>query len=163
MMPAMADAAPAARRDEGSAGTVLVYLVLLAAVKGGLAMVGYARTRRALERLGGRADLAASGRGGAVDSSLVAREAECVARAAAFYPGRALCLEQSLALHLRLKRAGVPASFHLGVQPHPFAAHAWVSVGGEPVNERGEIVRQLVPLPEPGARRGRERLRRNRR
>ena len=152
MMPAIADAAPAARRTEGRAGTVLVYLVLLAAVKGALATVGYARTRRALERLARRGGERATGERGSIDAVLVAREAKAVAWAAAFYPGRALCLEQSLALYLRLRRAAVPASFHLGVQPHPFAAHAWVSVGGEPVNERGEIVRQLVPLPEPEVR-----------
>lgn len=152
-----AGAAATAEREEGNAGTVLVYLLLLATVKGALAAVGYARTRRALERLARRGDSSASGERGSVDVALVAREAEAVAKAAAFYPGRALCLEQSLALYLRLRRAAVPASFHLGVQPHPFAAHAWVSVGGEPVNERGEIVRQLVPLPEPGTRRVKER------
>ena len=157
MTSAHAGAAATARREEGSAGAVLVYLFLLAAVKGALGAVGYARTRRALDRLARRGDSGASGERGPVEAALVAREAEAVAKAAAFYPGRALCLEQSLVLYLRLRRAAVPASFHLGVQPHPFAAHAWVSVGGEPVNERGEIVRQLVPLPEPGTRRVKER------
>ncbi len=149
--------AATAEREEGSAGTVLVYLLLLAAVKGALGAVGYARTRRALERLARRGDSGTRGERASIDAALVAREAEAVAKAAAFYPGRALCLEQSLVLYLRLRRAAVFASFHLGVQPHPFAAHAWVSVGGEPVNERGEIVRTLVPLPEPGTRRVNER------
>jgi hypothetical protein len=147
-----AGGAMSAAREEPGGRTVLVYFLILAAVKGALKTAGYARTRRGVERLVSRVALLAAG--DATLSALVSREAEAVARAAAFYPGRALCLEQSLALYLRLRRAGVAATFHLGVQPHPFAAHAWVSVSGQPVNERGEIVRQLLQLPEPPARRG---------
>ena len=67
--------------------------------------------------------------------------------AALFYPGRARCLEQSLALYVLLRRRGVPAELKLGVQPYPFNAHAWVELNGSPLNERLETVRQFVPLP----------------
>ena len=64
--------------------------------------------------------------------------------AAAFYPRRAACLEQSLALYLLLRRRGVAADLKLGVQPLPFYAHAWVEVAGRPVDERAGLTLQLA-------------------
>jgi hypothetical protein len=75
--------------------------------------------------------------------------AEKVAFAAAFFPGRARCLEQSLALYGLLRRADVAVTFRLGVQAYPFAAHAWVEHCGEPVNEKRELLNSYVPLPDP--------------
>ena len=66
--------------------------------------------------------------------------------AAAFFPGRALCLEQSMALYLCLRRAGVPVELRIGVQPYPFAAHAWVEHEGKPVGESQERVDKFVPF-----------------
>lgn len=70
-----------------------------------------------------------------------------VAIAGAFFPGRAVCLEQSLALYLLLRRRGVPAELRLGVTPSPFHAHAWVELHGEPVNEDAETVAKFLPMP----------------
>lgn len=53
-----------------------------------------------------------------------------VQRVGAAFPGRAKCLEQSLTLLAVLRWFGVPAVMRLGVQPFPFAAHAWVEVDG---------------------------------
>ena len=80
--------------------------------------------------------------------ALVERTAGAVAMAAAFFPGRAICLEQSLALYVLLRRRGVAADLRLGVHPFPFAAHAWVEVAGEPVNEDPEAVAKFLPMPE---------------
>jgi hypothetical protein len=66
--------------------------------------------------------------------------------AAAFFPGRAQCLERSLALCLCLWRAGVPVELRMGVQPYPFAAHAWVDYLGEPVGESWDRVNRFVPF-----------------
>lgn len=71
-----------------------------------------------------------------------------VALAAALYPGRALCLEQSLVLYYVLRRQGVAAKYCQGVQPYPFLAHAWVEYGGEPVNDFAEHIKQFGQLPE---------------
>ena len=71
-----------------------------------------------------------------------------LAMAAVFYPGRARCLEQSLALYVLLRRRGVPVRLRLGVQPYPFNAHAWVELNGAPLNERVETVRQFVPFED---------------
>lgn len=73
-----------------------------------------------------------------------------VATAAAFYPGRAQCLEQSLALFLLLRRRGVPVDLRIGVQPFPFVAHAWIEHEGKPVNEHEDFVMRLAPFPSLG-------------
>src|SRR5258705_4164878 len=46
--------------------------------------------------------------------------ARAVAIAGAFFPGRAVCLEQSLALYLVLRRLGHESTLRIGVQPYPF-------------------------------------------
>jgi hypothetical protein len=74
--------------------------------------------------------------------------ATAVATAAAFFPGRARCLEQSLVLYYILRRAGVAVRHRFGVQPYGFIAHAWVEYRGQPINERGEVVRRLALLPD---------------
>jgi hypothetical protein len=68
--------------------------------------------------------------------------------AAAFFPGRALCLQQSLALYLCLRRAGVPVELRMGVQPYPFAAHAWVEYREDPVGESYDRVGKFVPFDD---------------
>lgn len=69
-----------------------------------------------------------------------------VCTAAAFYPRRALCLEQSLALTWLLRRRGVRAELRVGVQPRPFYAHAWVEVDGRALNEPADLPRILTPF-----------------
>ena len=79
----------------------------------------------------------------------VARAAErSVAIAGALYPGRALCLEQSLVLYYVLRKGGAPAEFRIGAQAHPFLAHAWVQYRGEPINDVLEHVKRFAPLSE---------------
>ncbi|HJU64930.1 MAG TPA: lasso peptide biosynthesis B2 protein [Gemmatimonadaceae bacterium] len=118
-------------------------MALLAAVKLILLTRGFARTRRLLERWSERSQSSVS------DRRLVERIEYSIALGAAFFPGRALCLEQSLALHFLLRRAGVESRLRLGVQPHPFAAHAWVELNGEPVNDVLEHIKHFTPLPDP--------------
>lgn len=66
--------------------------------------------------------------------------------AAAFFPGRALCLEQSLTLYMCLRRAGVAAELRIGVQPYPFTAHAWVEHRGELVGTSYDQVSKFIPF-----------------
>ncbi len=121
-----------------SVGTCALALVL---VKLSLKVAGFGRTYAALTRLVGR-------RGSeAVTPAVLAEAVRRVALVAAFYPGRALCLEQSLTLWYLLRRRGIDADLRLGVQPYPFGAHAWVEHRGEPVNESPEFVRTFTILP----------------
>lgn len=84
------------------------------------------------------------------DRPLVLETARRVATAAAFYPGRAQCLEQSLALFVLLRRRGIAADLKIGVKPFPFTAHAWVEHEGHAVNEVDDFVANLAPFPTLG-------------
>jgi hypothetical protein len=119
-------------------------MVSIALVRRSLAWRGFART---LQRVRDRSDRASI----ATDSapSIIARGDRVVALAAALYPGRALCLERSLVLYDRLRRAGAAVELRIGVQATPFAAHAWVTYRGEPVNDSAEHVSHFVVMPEP--------------
>jgi hypothetical protein len=131
------------RERDARVPSVLACMVLLATVKLALAICGFERARRLLLAWSGSVPPTEA------DLSLVQRTEHAVALAAALFPGRALCLEQSLALHALLRRAGVDSRLRLGVQPHPFAAHAWVEVAGEPVNDVLEHTSHFTPLPDP--------------
>lgn len=72
-----------------------------------------------------------------------------VAMAGALYPGRALCLEQSLTLYFLLRKAGVDARFVMGVQPYPFAAHAWVEYNGIPLTDVPEHTNHFALFQGP--------------
>jgi hypothetical protein len=84
------------------------------------------------------------------DFALIDDIAMRVATAAAFYPRRALCLEQSLALFVLLRRRGIAAGLRFGVQTLPFSAHAWVEVDGRPINERQGVIERLVTFQQVG-------------
>ncbi len=105
---------------------------------------GLQRTLGLARRLGAKAE---TGAWEPAWTELVGRR---VAMAAAFYPRRALCLEQSLAMFVALRRAGAPAVLRIGVRPVPFAAHAWVEIDGIAVNEPQDFISQLVPFPGLG-------------
>jgi hypothetical protein len=108
-----------------------------------LRLRGFGRTLALAKRLSARIPM--SDVNGA---ATVAKAAHNVAVAGALFPGRARCLEQSLALFTLLRRRGIYVEFKLGVQPYRFRAHAWVEHHGIPVNEYGEMVHGLVALPE---------------
>lgn len=72
-----------------------------------------------------------------------------VAMAGALYPGRALCLEQSLTLYFLLRKAAVDARFVMGVQPYPFAAHAWVEYRGIPLTDVPEHINHFALFQGP--------------
>lgn len=107
-----------------------------------LTVLGFART---LSLIRHRVDPVSRLEGTDVNAVKAAEHA--VAMAGAFYPGRALCLEQSLALYYLLRRQGIPVTYCQGVQAHPFAAHAWVEYDGVVINDVGERVRPFARLP----------------
>jgi hypothetical protein len=64
-------------------------------------------------------------------------------RAARWYPGRAACLEISLAAFIALALRGYRADWCIGCRLGPAEAHAWIETASGPV---GESVRQGRPL-----------------
>jgi hypothetical protein len=123
--------------------SVLESGVMIAALKLSLKVRGYKRTiewiKRRVERVPVRMD---------VPLTVVKAAEWWVAMAAAFYPGRAQCLERSLVLYYVLRRQGVPVRYCHGVQPSPLTSHAWVEYRGEVVNDVPERVREFSKLPE---------------
>lgn len=81
------------------------------------------------------------------DLETVKHAEHAVALAGALYPGRALCLEQSLTLYYLLRQQGIGVKYCQGVQPHPFEAHAWIEYQGEVINDFKEHVRLFARLP----------------
>jgi hypothetical protein len=83
-------------------------------------------------------------------AGIIADTTQRIALAAAFYPRRARCLEQSLALFVLLRRRGVRADLRLGVRPRPFQAHAWVEADGRAISEAEDLPLTLVAFPSLG-------------
>jgi hypothetical protein len=81
-----------------------------------------------------------------ISDELVDQVAFQVAGAGALFPGRALCLEQTLVLHGELQRMGVDSRIRFAVTPYPFKAHAWIEVRGRPVNENLHWLSQMTFL-----------------
>jgi transglutaminase superfamily protein/coenzyme PQQ synthesis protein D (PqqD) len=82
------------------------------------------------------------------DADVVSRTERAVAMAGAFYPGRARCLEQSLALYYLLRRQGAAVKYCQGVQFYPFQAHAWIEYEGAVVNDVGPHVKHFTRFPD---------------
>jgi hypothetical protein len=66
-----------------------------------------------------------------------------VSRAARRYPGRAACLEQSLAAVMMAAAARRRLDWCLGSAPDPYRFHAWVEVAGQAVAGPGELWSQF--------------------
>ena len=123
--------------------SVLRCALMIFAVKTALKAYGFGRTLRWIRRRIEGVPMLEEVHVDAVTATEFA-----VAMAGALYPGRALCLEQSLVLYYLLCRGGVPVELRLGVQPHPFLAHAWVQYQGQPINDVPEHVKRFAPLPD---------------
>ena len=117
--------------------------VLIVGIKVGLRVAGFART---LQWIHWRTDHLPRWRTGpppAIDPV-----AHAVALAAALYPGRARCLEQSLLLYYLLRRRGIEAHFRLGVQPHPLGPRVGLEWGHADQQCPGA---RAALRPDPGA------------
>lgn len=138
--------------ERGGAGTavgevrvpsVLWSGLMIAALKLSLRVRGYKRTiewiRRRVESVPQRED---------VEPTVVKAAEWWVAMAAAFYPGRAQCLERSLVLYYILRRQGVPVRYSHGVQPWPLTSHAWIEYRGEVINDVPERVKEFSRFPD---------------
>jgi hypothetical protein len=130
-------------RRGAQAPAFITNFAVLAATDLSLRFLGFARSVSIARRLA---------KGGRQHSSSLKEMVPAVCRrlalTAVFYPGRARCLEQSLALYVLLRRRGVAADLKLGVQPYPFNAHAWVELNGVALNEEPETIQQFVPLKD---------------
>jgi transglutaminase superfamily protein len=131
-------ARPEFRAPPGSLACAAVLVIVTLGLR-----LGGLRSTKAITRW-----LIARGRSGArAERTCIPLVVHRVDLAAAFFPGRARCLERSLALHVCLGWCGFQTTVRLGVQPYPFTAHAWVELGGEPVGDSQDSVALFCPLP----------------
>ena len=125
-------------------------------VHASLAVFGYGRTRRMIERVSRRTPARAATPAEIADAQALARLA---ASAGANALGEATCLRRSLLLHGWLRRKGLQPALLLGLPtnaPAPaagdFSAHAWVELDGVPLLESDARYRPFVPAsPAPQA------------
>lgn len=113
----------------------------LAAADAGLRCLGF---RRLAPRLRPAAGVVPAG-----DTLQQARfRAWAVSRAARIFPGHPACLPQAVAVQLWLRRDGIPAQFHIGVDRDGAAllAHAWVEVEGQPVTDPPGGIARFAPI-----------------
>jgi hypothetical protein len=123
--------------------SVLECTQLIAVIKLRLRFSGPGRTLRWIRRQVSPSTLSVA------QQEMTVRDIErVVARACAWYPGRAECLERSLALLLLLVRRGITATFCMGVHPKPFTAHAWIEFRGTIVNDVPEYVERYARFPD---------------
>lgn len=66
--------------------------------------------------------------------------------ACVFYFKQVFCLQRSAALAVLLRRHGIRGELVIGVQPFPFASHAWVEVAGQVINDKPYVGRVFQPL-----------------
>ncbi|WP_433701333.1 lasso peptide biosynthesis B2 protein [Nocardiopsis sp. CA-288880] len=80
-------------------------------------------------------------------SSSEAADAVAAARSAArWYPGRAACLELSLAAALTAILMRRAVDWIIGARMMPYAAHAWIEAQGTPIGEPVEPDRPFIAI-----------------
>jgi hypothetical protein len=118
-------------------GWTIAWLRWLLRTRGFEAAIG--RLRSAFQRVPATED---------ADSRAVRHCERSVAMAAALFPGRARCLEQSLALYYICRRQGAAVRYCQGVRLYPFEAHAWIEYRGEVMNDLTEHARLFARFPD---------------
>lgn len=85
---------------------------------------------------------------GRCDAGAARDIAHLVAVAARYGPVSGSCLSRALTLCRLLQRRGIAAELRIGVRRDAgdFAAHAWVEVCGEVVNDRADVATRFVPF-----------------
>lgn len=123
------------------------YIFVIGVVRASLRTFGFRRTIQRAKKFAMRCAVQPPGPNAIDDATDLARLVES---AAAIFPGRARCLEQSLCVYLLLRRRGVPAELRIGARALPFAAHAWVDVAGRCINTEADVLAAFQVFPEVG-------------
>jgi hypothetical protein len=117
-------------------------VVSLALVDLGLRLLGF---RRMVDR---SPTPTAPSAPGPAEIARARRYAAWLAVASRHHVVRARCLHRALALHGWLRRQGMPSELRIGVRKErgALAAHAWVELAGDVIDDRAEAVAAFVPL-----------------
>lgn len=128
--------------------TTVAMAMALPVISLGLALFGYVRMRRWLDRM----SACSAVRDATPDDVAGAQQlARLAAIAGTHGPFEATCLRQSLLLHFLLRRKKLAPELMIGVrrQDGAFDAHAWVQLGGVALGQK-DIAHTALPA-RPGA------------
>jgi hypothetical protein len=118
---------------------------MLAVVSVLIRLLNYQRTERLLARL--VSTTPASDATVTEAFAFAARLASLIRIAGRHLPANATCLRQSLLLWWILRRQGLAAQVCIGVSTGDgFAAHAWVEIDGQPVNDVADVAERFAVL-----------------
>jgi len=134
---------PVPRTSRRRVPSVLRCILAIFALKTSLKIRGYAWTLAWIRRHVANVPVVRD-----VDAALITASEWAVAMAAAFYPGRAQCLERSLVLYYLLRRQGIAVRYCHGAQPYPLVSHAWIEYQGHVINDVPERVNQFSRFPD---------------
>lgn len=126
---------------------ILVAMALLPVIELMLRLAGYRRTQRVLRRLSPSPDPARR-----AHPARVARLCRAVAIAARRGPCRSGCLRRSLAIWWLLRWRRVESNITIGLDRRSarLPGHAWVSLGGEPVDTPAGQLDAYIPILSNG-------------
>lgn len=132
----------------GDRSLVLEAAIALIVVRAGLAVFGFARVRRGIDRVACRFSLQQT----TPTSDAAPRVAWSIAAVTRRLPFRSTCLVESLAVDAMLRRRGVASEVRFGVRPPDggmLAAHAWVEHDGVVVfGARPDLSEYAVLVPQ---------------
>lgn len=118
---------------------------LLPFVAASLRLLGYPRILRLLSRWSPAAPV--QDKISEDSKSYALRLGQLARMAGRYVPTNGSCLRQSLLIWWLLRREGVPAELRIGVRAlEGFTAHAWVEVGGQPVNDAPDVAERFAPF-----------------
>mgnify|MGYP001765438987 CR=1 FL=1 len=123
---------------------LLASIVLLPVFWSGLRIAGLQRFQTWLGRF-------QIGGGNSISHSEAAALGVAVNRAASRVLGPSCCLTRSLMLWWWLRRYGMNSDLCIGVrfESGELRAHAWVALGGIPINDRPDVVAQYAAFDQP--------------
>jgi hypothetical protein len=113
----------------------------------GLRCFGLRRLQARLPQGPVRTTSSGDGQAGWDQARATARLVEVAARYCLFQP---TCLRRSLVLWWLLRRQGLAAKLHIGVnlpEQNRLEAHAWVEYQGQVVNDSEDVSRRFAPFP----------------
>jgi Transglutaminase-like superfamily len=129
---------------------ILRAALILPAIETGLRLFGFRRCKQWIEKLSPPSRIPHS-IPASIQRETALRAVRAVHSAELHGPATPNCLERSLALWWLLRREGVDGELHIGARRDGarFAAHAWVELGGQVLNDDAEVHQHYARFDAP--------------
>jgi hypothetical protein len=129
---------------------ILRAALILPAIETGLRLFGFRRCKQWIEKLSPRSRLPQS-MPASIQRETALRAVRAVRSAELHGPANPNCLERSMTLWWLLRREGVDGELHIGARRDGprFAAHAWVELSGQVLNDDAEVHQHYARFDAP--------------